>query len=37
MTYPECKLIQCEQRTPEWFDARRGILTASQFGDWLRN
>ena len=35
MTYPECKLIQCEQRTPEWLKARRGILTASQFGDWL--
>lgn len=34
-TYPDCKLITCEQRSPVWFDARRGLLTASQFGDWL--
>ena len=35
MTYPDCKLIDCEQRTIEWFAARKGLLTASQFGDWL--
>ena len=35
MSFPDCKLIDCEQRTPEWFDARKGHLTASQFGDWL--
>jgi len=28
-------MIDCEQRSPEWFDARKGHLTASQFGDWL--
>jgi putative phage-type endonuclease len=33
--YPDCKIHTCEQRSPEWFDARRGLLTASQFGDWL--
>ena len=35
MNYPDCKLIDCDQRTEEWFAARRGRLTASQFGDWL--
>jgi len=33
--FSDCRMILCEQRTPEWFDARRGCLTASQFGDWL--
>lgn len=33
--YPDCTFINCEQRSPEWFDARKGLLTASQFGDWL--
>lgn len=33
--FPDCKLIDCEQRTDEWFEHRRGYLTASQFGDWL--
>jgi len=28
-------MIDCEQRSPEWFEARKGHLTASQFGDWL--
>jgi putative phage-type endonuclease len=35
MRYPDCKLIDCDQRTPEWFEARKGYLTASQFGPWL--
>ena len=35
MSFPDCKLIDCEQRTEEWFIARKGHLTASQFGDWL--
>jgi len=35
MRFPDCKLIDCEQRSPEWFEARKGYLTASQFGDWL--
>ena len=34
-TYPECNLIDVEQRTPEWFDARKGRLTASNMGAWL--
>ena len=33
--YPDCEIIGCEQRTPEWFEARRGLLTASEFGAWL--
>jgi len=33
--FPDCTLIDCEQRTPEWFEHRKGYLTASQFGDWL--
>jgi putative phage-type endonuclease len=35
MNYPECKLIDCDQRSDEWFAARKGCLTASQFGAWL--
>lgn len=35
MNFPDCKLIDCEQRTEDWFLARKGNLTASQFGDWL--
>lgn len=35
MIYPDCKFIQCEQRSEPWFEARKGILTASKMGDWL--
>ena len=35
MRFPDCKLIDCEQRSEAWFEARKGLLTASQFGDWL--
>jgi len=35
MNYPDCNLIDCDQRTDEWFTARRGRLTASNFGVWL--
>jgi putative phage-type endonuclease len=35
MKYPDCILIDCDQRTPEWFEARKGHLTASAFGTWL--
>jgi putative phage-type endonuclease len=35
MKFPDCKLIDCEQRSDEWFNARKGYLTASQYGDWL--
>ena len=33
--FPDCTLHFCEQRTPEWFALRQGVLTASQFGPWL--
>jgi hypothetical protein len=33
--YPTCRLHEVAQRSPEWFEARKGYLTASQFGDWL--
>jgi hypothetical protein len=33
--YPTCRLHDIPQRSPEWFEARKGYLTASQFGDWL--
>jgi hypothetical protein len=35
MNFSHCTLHHCEQRTPEWFDLRRGILTASDFGPYL--
>lgn len=35
MSYPDCTLIDCDQRSPEWFEARRGYLTASNSGAWL--
>jgi putative phage-type endonuclease len=35
MKFPDCELIDCEQRSEAWFEARKGHLTASQFGDWL--
>ena len=33
--YPDAILIDVDQRTPEWAQARRGRLTASNFGAWL--
>jgi len=33
--YPDCQLIDVDQRTPEWFEARKGHLTASGMGAWL--
>lgn len=35
MKYPDCVLIDVDQRTDEWFQARKGRLTASNFGAWL--
>jgi predicted phage-related endonuclease len=33
--FPDCEMHRVEQRTPEWFELRRGCLTASEFGPWL--
>lgn len=33
--FPDCHVFSMEQRSPEWFDVRKGILTASNFGPWL--
>lgn len=30
-----CNVYNCEQRSPEWFEHRKGNLTASEFGAWL--
>ena len=35
MNFPDCEIIACEQRSDEWHEARRGLLTASKFGAWL--
>lgn len=35
MSFPDCKLLDIDQRTPEWHEARKGRLTASGFGAWL--
>lgn len=35
MIFPDCEIIECEQRSEEWHEARRGLLTASEFGAWL--
>ncbi len=35
--FPDCKLHFVEQRSDDWFQLRKGILTASEFGSWLVN
>ena len=35
MNYPDCTLIDVDQRSESWFEARKGHLTASAFGAWL--
>lgn len=30
-----CLIYEMPQRSPEWFEARKGKLTASNFGPWL--
>ena len=37
MIFPDCQIHDMPQRSPEWFEARRGVLTASNFGPWLLN
>lgn len=31
----ELEIFNCEQGTPDWFEARRGVVTASRFSDVL--
>jgi len=35
--FPDCHLHHMAQRSDAWFAARKGILTASNFGPWLIN
>ena len=35
--FPDCQIHRMEQRTEAWFEARKGVLTASNFGPWLLN
>jgi predicted phage-related endonuclease len=33
--FPDCHILNMPQRSDEWHQARKGILTASNFGPWL--
>lgn len=35
MIMDELQIFDCDQNSPEWFEARRGIVTASRFSDVL--
>jgi hypothetical protein len=35
--FPDCNILHMAQRSDAWFQARKGILTASNFGPWLIN
>lgn len=35
MKFPDCTIHDMPQRSPEWYDIRKGVLTASCFGAWL--
>lgn len=35
MKFPDCTIHHCDQRTPEWYALRNGVLTASRVGPWL--
>lgn len=32
---PKCVFYNMEQRSPAWYEIRKGVLTASKVGDWL--
>ena len=33
--FPDCNLYHMEQRSEEWFDVRKGILSGSKVGMWM--
>jgi hypothetical protein len=33
--YPDCQLHHMEQRSDAWWEVRKGLLTASEFGAWV--
>ena len=35
--FPDCHILHMAQRSDAWFAARKGVLTASNFGPWLLN
>jgi hypothetical protein len=35
--FPDCNILHMAQRSDAWFAARKGVLTASNFGPWLLN
>jgi hypothetical protein len=35
MSFPNCEIHGVDQRSEEWFEMRKGRLTASKFGAWL--
>lgn len=35
MSFPDCQIFTMQQRSQEWYDIRKGVLTASQAGSWL--
>jgi putative phage-type endonuclease len=35
MNFPDCEIHHMPQRSPEWFDIRAGVLTASMVGAWI--
>lgn len=33
--FQSCTMHNMEQRSPEWYDIRKGVITASKAGEWL--